>query len=825
MSGAYDVRAIPAVLVLLASACVLAVPEALPAQTLRDSTLRVDLVVSGLSAPTSMAFIGPHDLLVLQKNDGRVRRVTNGVLQPSAVLDLAVDAASERGLLGIALHPNFPTIPFVYLYVTESSTGGDTAGSSPPLGNRLYRYTWNGSSLVSQVLLLSLPVTPGPNHNGGVILFGPDGKLYIVIGELNRNGQLQNIATGPSPDDTGVILRLNDDGSVPLDNPFAALGGNLAKYYAYGIRNSFGMAFDPVTAKLWMTENGPDVYDEINLVEPGFNSGWNRIMGPVARDAQGTSDLVFFPGSHYDDPKFSWFDTVAPTGIVFMASSALGAAYTNHVFVGDINNGVLYHFVPNSARNGFVFNGAGLGDLVADSPTELDETIIGTGFGGITDLKVGPDGRLYVLSFSGSIFVISSVSPGSSSLTVTPSTVTAGGGMDVAWTGIATPTSTDWIGLYTPGAADAAFLAWSYVSCTQTPGAARAAGACPFVIPAGLAPGTYELRLLANNVFTRLATSAAFTVTSTGPLLSVSPGSVSAGGSVTATWSGIAAPTPTDWIGLYAPGAPDTAFLAWTYVSCTQTPSSAQAAGACSFVIPTGLVPGVYELRLLANDVFTRLATTGVLTVLTATPATALTVGAAMVTAGGGVDVVWTGIATPTSTDWIGLYTPGAPDTAFLAWSYVGCTQAPGAARAAGACPFVIPAGLSPGTYELRLLANNVFTRLATSGAFTVTSAGPLLSVSPISVSAGGSVTATWSGIVAPTPTDWIGLYAPGTADTAFLAWTYVSCAQTPSGAQAAGACAFSIPPGLVPGVYELRLLANNVFTRLATTGVLFVGP
>src|SRR5215813_14121899 len=440
------VRAISALLILLASVLMLAWPEPVRAVTLRDPTLRVDLLVSGLSSPTTMAFIGPNDLLVLQKNDGRVRRVTYGGLQPNAVLDLAVDFASERGLLGIAVHPNFPTTPFVYLFFTESSTGGDTAGSPPPLGNRLYQYTWNGSSLVSPVLLLSLPATAGPNHNGGVILFGPDGKLYIVIGDLNRNGQLQNIATGPAPDDSGVILRLNEDGSVPLDNPFAALGGNLAKYYAYGIRNSFGMAFDPVTGKLWMTENGPDVYDEINLVEPGFNSGWNRIMGPAARSAQGTSNLVFFPGSHYEDPKFSWLDTVAPTGIVFLSSSALGAAYTNHVFVGDINAGVLYHFVPNSARNGFVFNGAGLGDLVADSPTELDETIFGTGFDGIVDLKVGPDGRLYVLSFSGLIFVISSATPAAASLTVTQGTVTAGGGTDVAWTGMAIPTPTDWIG-------------------------------------------------------------------------------------------------------------------------------------------------------------------------------------------------------------------------------------------------------------------------------------------------------------------------------------------------------------------------------------------
>ena len=109
--------------------------------------------------------------------------------------------------------------------------------------------------------------------------FGPDGKLYIVIGELNRNGQLQNISGGTAPDNTGVIFRINDDGSTPSDNPFFSQGGNLAKYYAYGIRNSFGLVFDPLTGELWDTENGPANYDEINLVQPGFNSGWESDHG------------------------------------------------------------------------------------------------------------------------------------------------------------------------------------------------------------------------------------------------------------------------------------------------------------------------------------------------------------------------------------------------------------------------------------------------------------------------------------------------------------------------------------------------------------------
>jgi glucose/arabinose dehydrogenase/subtilase family serine protease len=380
------------------------------AQLLDDPALQVQQLVMGLSSPTTMAFIGPNDILVLQKNDGRVRRVINGVLQAGQVLDVAVDGDSEHGLLGIALHPSFPATPSVYLYYTESGTGSDTDGppDPAPLGNRVYRYTWNGSALINPSLILSLPVTPGPNHNGGVIAFGPDGKLYVVIGDLNRSGQLQNHATGAAPDDTSVILRLNDDGTIPADNPFHAQGGNLAKYFAYGIRNSFGLAFDPVTNKLWMTENGPNTYDEINRVDAGFNSGWNQIMGPDARDSQGIGDLFQVTGSHYGDPKFSWLDTVGPTGIVFFNSAQLGVEYQNNVFVGDINNGTLYRFKPNAARNGFDFVTPGLGDLVADSGAELDEVIFGTGFGGITDVKVGPDGLLYVLGFSqGKIYVIS----------------------------------------------------------------------------------------------------------------------------------------------------------------------------------------------------------------------------------------------------------------------------------------------------------------------------------------------------------------------------------------------------------------------------------
>jgi glucose/arabinose dehydrogenase len=379
---------------------------ALAAPTPRDSGLTITEVAAGLDTPTTMAFIGPQDFLVLQKNDGRVRRVIAGVLQPNPVLDVAVDSSSERGLLGIALHPDFPVSSFVYLYYTESTTGGDSSGSAA--ANRVYRYTWNGTALTAPLLILELPVDPGPNHNGGAITFGPDGKLYVVIGDLNRDGRLQNFPDGPAPDDTSVILRINPDGSIPSDNPFFAQGGNLAKYFAYGIRNSFGLTFDPVTDELWMTEHGPDAYDEINLVQPGFNSGWETLMGPDSRNSNNASSLVLIPGSHYADPKFSWLKTVGPTAIVFLDSANLGEQYENDVFVGDINNGNLYRFQPNDTRDGFVLSGGGLTDLVADDNSEVDRNIFATGFAGITDLKVGPDGFLYVVSIGdGKIYVIS----------------------------------------------------------------------------------------------------------------------------------------------------------------------------------------------------------------------------------------------------------------------------------------------------------------------------------------------------------------------------------------------------------------------------------
>lgn len=569
---------------------------------LLDPNLAVRPVATGVRLPSGMAFLGPEDLLVLDLHNGAVRRVANGVLQTDPVLNLPVNTSTnERGLLGITLDPDFAHDHYVYLFWTESNTG---QVSSDPLaldllGNRVDRYVWNGSILTFERNLLRLRSYQNDagqgatgDSNGGKLRFGPDGKLYIYVGDGDRRGWLQNISIGhgpfgkddqfggPEPDDahlTGVILRLNPDGSIPDNNPFAdirtsleapvlsgsggagtgsfaaflnqamdtftahvtfvqglpsnvlagqvrlgdadgpvifnvpnfpqgitsgeltttltaanfvaepsqgintlsdavhavlngrtnftiyttrgeisgpigqldpAITANLHKIFAYGFRNSFGMAFDPYSGRLWEAENAESSFDHLNYIEPGQNGGWIQIMGPAERVPEykhiethgidcdnghpfsddwqvrykpdlladtpegALSHLFMLPGAHFRNPEFSWRYDVAPAAVGFVTGSALGPEYDGNLFVGNgqdvdkaLHQGYLMRFQFNADRTAFTLPddphivGKGAENNCKNDGTGSEGLVIGMNFGIVTDIQTGPNGNLYVSSF------------------------------------------------------------------------------------------------------------------------------------------------------------------------------------------------------------------------------------------------------------------------------------------------------------------------------------------------------------------------------------------------------------------------------------------
>jgi glucose/arabinose dehydrogenase len=463
----------------LAGTAVAQTPEVL------DPDLAVRPAVSGLAQPVSMAFLDDDDFLVLEKASGQVKRVRDGDV--STVLDLAVNSNSERGLLSIALHPKFKKTGWVYLFWSQSRTGADTTTGDGVrlMGNRIDRFEWDHGRLEFDRSIIKFRAFQADanqplrgNHNGGVIRFGPDGKLYAIVGDTGRRGHTQNLVDGPfgpnlfddqfggpEIDDlhrTGVIVRLDDDGDAPRDNPFwragrtmgGEVGENVQKLFAYGIRNSFGMAFDPKSGDLWEQENGDDSFSELNRVRPGMNSGWVQAMGPIGRVGQfkaietdptvpqpGTPNGYFglqqvrwlptniadtpadalarmymLPGAFFSDPELSWKYEVGPGGIGFLDSNDLGRTYENDLFMGGstarLEGGHLFRFNLTRDRRDVDTVDPRLADGVADNTqkweiTESESLLFGRNFGTATDIQTGDDGDLYVVSLSlGTVFEV-----------------------------------------------------------------------------------------------------------------------------------------------------------------------------------------------------------------------------------------------------------------------------------------------------------------------------------------------------------------------------------------------------------------------------------
>ncbi|MDF2736914.1 MAG: hypothetical protein K0S93_770 [Nitrososphaeraceae archaeon] len=401
---------------------------------INDPKLKAELIVSGLEFPTSIAFLDKNDFLIIEKETGLVKRVTDGkILEP--LLQLTVSGKDERGLLGIDIdkkqYPGFEVI-YVYLSYVECE-------SKESCENKVVRYELDNENnkLIYPKEIFSIKSFPDDSHVGGVVKVGPDHNVYVTVGDFTCTDcppfktLAENFENSIPPDGRAGILRMSPDGE-PVDNGIIGKEPPLNLYFAYGVRNSFGIDFDPLTGYLWDTENGPDYGDEINLVEPGFNSGALKIFGKsesnsnsnyefdnvVQSSTEGPDGLVTFNGTgRYSEPELSWQDTVAPTSVTFLDSNTLGNNYRNDMFVSTAGGGKIYNFDLSQDRKQLVLKNE-LSDKVVDSNVEEDSITFAEGFTMITDLEVNPyDGSLYVVSpvdgdsAAGSVYKIVSTSP------------------------------------------------------------------------------------------------------------------------------------------------------------------------------------------------------------------------------------------------------------------------------------------------------------------------------------------------------------------------------------------------------------------------------
>ena len=327
--------------------------------------------ITGLSAATALAQATDGRLFVAQQG-GDLRVVKNGTLLPAPFITLAVDSTGERGLIGVTLHPNFASNGYVYLYATTTENGTH---------NRISRYTANGDVVAanSELRIADLPALSGAtNHNGGAMHFGLDGKLYVAVGDNANSAKAPNLN-----DPFGKMLRFNDDGTIPTDNPFFAAPATLVDaIWAYGLRNPFTFSVQPGSGRIHINDVGEGTWEEINLGTPGANYGWPATEGPTS--AAGVTAPLFAYRHSATNPAGSgpggFFTGCAITGGTFYPSTGnFPAAYRGSYFFADFCSAAIGRVDGANGNAAYAFGS------VAGSPV---------------DMLAGIDGALYVLTRS-----------------------------------------------------------------------------------------------------------------------------------------------------------------------------------------------------------------------------------------------------------------------------------------------------------------------------------------------------------------------------------------------------------------------------------------
>jgi glucose/arabinose dehydrogenase len=327
-------------------------------------------VQTGLNWPIALAFASDGRVFYAEKNTGAIRIIESGTVLPTPFFTLSNTAAvGERGLLGLALDPGFPANPWVYAYQTYN----DAANASTV--NRIVRIRASGDTGVSvSEILRTPPLSSATNHNGGVIAFGPDGKLWAVVGE-NANPSLSQDHMSL----LGKVLRMNPDGTAASDNPFYRSLSWENRVYTYGHRNMFCLAWHPVTGRAYVTENGPNCNDEVNLLTAGSNYGWGPSATcptpptPQSTNQDGPSPVL---------PIAWWTPEIAPTNAAFFTGSLLPQS-RNHLMFGAYNDARLRELT-----------------LSADGWSVVKETVLLTAPSGILDVEMGRDGFLWITTAS-----------------------------------------------------------------------------------------------------------------------------------------------------------------------------------------------------------------------------------------------------------------------------------------------------------------------------------------------------------------------------------------------------------------------------------------
>jgi glucose/arabinose dehydrogenase len=321
------------------------------------STIGARRVARGIDYPTAFAF-GPGSVIwYVEKATGQIRTHDLGTGADRLFADVSgVNADGERGMLGIALDPDFAAQPYVYVYATRTVSGS--------LRNEILRFSDSNGTGTDQTSIWHAPASSSPYHNGGHIAFGPDGMLYAVVGEGHDASNAQDL----SDNDTGKILRMTPAGGIPKDNPFNS------RIYAYGIRNSFGFAFDPRTGRMWETENGPDCNDELNRIIEGRNYGW----GPNETCSGTAPRNTNQDGPRPVLPKLWYTPTTAPTGIAFCRRCGLRGKSRGALFFGEYKTGAIRRVRLNASRRGV-----------------RGQKVVYTHGSGILSMEVGPRGLYF----------------------------------------------------------------------------------------------------------------------------------------------------------------------------------------------------------------------------------------------------------------------------------------------------------------------------------------------------------------------------------------------------------------------------------------------